>query len=81
MTPEISDHEMMQELSRQVTAIHTCLLGANHGTNDKGLVGKVDEVCKSHYELKRKFYTLVGILVGSGVVSGSIAGILKLVSG
>ena len=59
-------------LDVKVTALHTTLLGQN---GDKGMCGELDTLRSSHSTLKRSFYILVGLLVGAGVISGSILGL------
>ncbi len=72
-----TDRQMLQETHDAMLSMKTCLLGANHGTNDRGLVGKVEDVCKSHYSLTTKFWILVALLVGSGVISGTVIAALN----
>ena len=64
--------------------IKTVLLGAN---GDTGLVGRVDAVIETadklqcaHNDLSGKFKLLVGVLVGSGVLTGGALGLIKLLS-
>ena len=70
--------EKLEIIVERQAIIKTVLLGAN---GDTGLVGKVDDVCKSNNDLNGKFKLLVGVLIGSGVLAGSTAGILKLIGG
>jgi hypothetical protein len=46
-------------------------------TDEKGLCGKVEAQGKELFSLKRAFWTLVGILVGSGVLGVGAYGIIK----
>lgn len=55
------------------------------GTEDTGLVGQVKAVCERqdtqeerHNKLSTRFWLLVGILSGTGVLSGGIWGLLQL---
>ena len=73
----LADHDAIIE-------IHTVLLGAN---GDDGLVGEVkrcavaiQEEVKELSKVKKVVYTLVGILVGSGAITGGAIGIDKLVT-
>ena len=66
--------EGQREIIREQTVLHTVLLGANGA---EGLVEEVKSIAKGYGKLKRNFWTLVGILVGSGVIGGSVAGLLS----
>ena len=77
--------EKLEIIVERQAIIKTVLLGAN---GDTGLVGKVDDVIKTvdklqenHDDLNGKFKLLIGVLIGSGVLAGSTAGILKLIGG
>ena len=59
----------LDETHDAVIQIRTVLLGVN---GDEGLVGIVQQVVKEQSKLKKTVWTLIGILVGSGVISGSI---------
>ena len=52
-----------------VIEIKTVLLGAN---GDCGLCGDVKQLSSSHYRLRKYFWTLIGFLVGSGILAGGI---------
>ena len=67
----LSDRELLEELWREVSKISVTLLGIP-STSDDGLVGNVHHLAKSLSELKRNFYLLVGFLMGSGALVGSI---------
>ena len=60
--PEKTDHDLIVEM-------HTVLLGAN---GSDGLVKEVSKLCERHNKLSTRFYMLVGILVGSGILTASI---------
>lgn len=79
---EKTDHDRIVEL-------HTVLLGADgeggfieevrrQNTENAGalkdLYKKHDNLSNKHNNLSRKFYWLVGFLIGSGILAGSIAG-------
>lgn len=61
---------------QMIQEIFTVLLGVPD-TDDRGLVGLVDYVVKDHNRLKKNFWMLVGILVGSGVIASSVFGLLN----
>jgi len=50
------------------------LIGVN---GDEGLVGEIKDLHRNHNKLKQSFWTLVGILVGSGFIGGGLWGLLK----
>ena len=54
--------------------VNTVLLGTD---GSPGLVKEVTDLAKGHGKLKRNFWILVGILVGSGVVGSGIYGVLN----
>ena len=54
--------------------VNTVLLGAN---GSEGLVDVVKDLAKGHGRLKRNFWILVGLLMGSGVVGSGIYGVLN----
>ena len=75
---EKTQRQLVQETHQGVTELKTVLLGVP-GTEDTGLCGEVkavkltvNGVAKSHGKLKRNFWLLVGTLVGSGVIGGSL---------
>jgi hypothetical protein len=70
-----------------VTVLNTVVLGRN---GDAGLVGafeksrdelnaRMDEACEEQSKFRSKCILIFGILVGSGVLGGSIFGIINLV--
>ena len=78
MTEFTERHEqMLQETHNAVIKISTVLLGAN---GNPGLANKVDEVCQSHFKLRRDFWLLVGILIGTGTIAGTIIGMLNRIA-
>lgn len=65
-----SDHaRILQETHDNMLEVKTVLLGKN---GDPGLCGEVNQVKKSHSTLKRNFWILVGLLIGSGVIASSV---------
>ena len=67
---------MIKGTHDRVIKLDTVLLGAN---SDRGLIGDFQEVQKSHYKLRQRFYILIGVLGGSGVLTGAGFGIAELV--
>lgn len=72
----------LDRIEKRLEQVATVLLGVPD-SGDDGLVGKVNEACESaknlaekHDKLNTRFWILVGILVGSGVIGGSIWGAL-----
>ncbi len=73
--------EAIHDTHDTVIQLKTVLLGAN---GDDGLVGDVKRTSKAiivlnekHNKLNKTLWTLIGILVGSGVLGGSLWGLLK----
>ena len=62
-----SDSQLIEETHSTVIELKTVLLGIP-GTSNGGLVKQVNDVSKSHGRLKRNFWILVGILIGSGLL-------------
>lgn len=50
-------------------------------TLNNGIKKQLAEVCESHYKLKRNTYFIVGVLVGSGAITGGYIGISNLLGG
>jgi hypothetical protein len=63
-----------------VIAIKTVLLGVPD-SDDKGLVGQVNDVCESHSKLKTVVFWLIGILIGSGIIAGTAVGVARAAGG
>lgn len=68
----------LETVDRKLERIATCLVGIPN-TGDTGLVGKVNymeqrQTCfdQGLNRLKRHFWMLVAMLVGSGVLAGSV---------
>ncbi len=53
----------------------TVLLGVN---GKDGLVDEVKSLAQGHGRLKKNFWILVGILLGSGVIGGSAYGLFNV---
>jgi len=69
----MTEQEWREELMTKVNSIHQGLYGVP-GTDDKGLCGEVKRLAEEQSKLKRYFWTLVGVLVGSGVIGAGIWG-------
>ena len=79
---EKTQRQIIQETHDAVLELKTSMVGIP-GTSNGGLVKHVDDVEErvndlgsSHGKLKRNFWLLIGILIGSGVLGGGIYGIL-----
>jgi len=80
---EKTQKQLIQETHETVVQLSTVLLGVQ-GTANGGLVKEVkdvkvsvNELAKSHSKLKRNFWVLIGILVGSGALGGGIYGLIN----
>jgi len=62
-TPE----EMITEIHDKVTRMETVMLGVPD-TDDAGICGEVKNLRKDMNHFKRNFWTLVGLLIVSGVI-------------
>ncbi len=73
---ELNDRELniIQETHDTVIELKVVLLGKN---GDPGLCKKVEQITEDHYKLKRNFWILVGLLVGSGAIAGSVFELMK----
>jgi hypothetical protein len=70
--------DKIDSMAIDVKEIRTVLLGVPD-TDDKGVVGKVNDVCDNHVALKNKVYLAVGLLAGSGILTGTGVGIWQAV--
>lgn len=68
------EHQKLDETHDTVIELRTVLLGAD---GNEGLCAKVEKVAKSHYKLKSYFWILVAFLVGTGIITGGIIGLLR----
>jgi len=66
MTLTKEEKQKLEDVHDKVNTIHTVLLGTN---GDDGLVGEVNRIGKSHFKLKRNFWLLVGVLIGTGILA------------
>ncbi len=74
------ERRVLDETNANGKELKTCLLGA--GGADTGLVGEVKNIKlnhqaleRKHYKLSKTFWIVVGILVGSGVISAGASGL------
>ncbi len=65
-----AEKEIITKTHDKVTELTAILLGSR---GDNGLIGDVRRLANSHYKLRRNFWLLVGVLVGSGVIGAGIA--------
>ena len=70
-----TQRQMIEETHGTVIELKTVILGVP-GTANGGLVKQVNDVSKSHGKLKRNFWILVGLLIGSGILGSGIYGLL-----
>jgi len=68
------ERKKLDETHDTVNKLKTTLVGMN---GDEGLVGDFKKVAESHYKLRRNFYLLLGVLIGSGILTGSIIAALS----
>lgn len=73
---KMTQKELMVDVRERMVRMETVLTGVP-GTDDKGLVGKVSKSCddldatrKKVGRLELKFWLLVGLLVGGGILGG-----------
>lgn len=81
--PNMSPEDAIYDVRERLVRLETVLTGVP-GTDDKGLVGKVNDNCddldatrKKVGRLEVRFWLLVGLLAGSGVLGG--LGIAKVI--
>lgn len=82
--PNMTPEEVIFDVRERLVRIETLLIGVPN-TNDTGLVGKVKDNCedldatrKKVGRLEVKFWLLVGLLTGTGILGGF--GIANLVA-
>jgi hypothetical protein len=75
---ELSDKqfEKIDKVMDSLIEIRTVLLGAP-SEEDGGICGDVKYLKQDHSKLKRNFYALIALLIGLGVIGGSIWGIFR----
>lgn len=76
--------DMIKETHDTVIKLNTVLLGTN---GDNGLCGDVKRVFKmlelqekEHNKLKLVVYSFIGLIMGSGVITGGVFGILQAIN-
>ncbi len=60
-----------EEFKEKQDAMYNVLLGIPN-TDEKGLVFTVNKLCRNHQRLERTVFTMIGILLGSGLIAGGI---------
>ncbi len=70
--------ERLNSQADRIDTLYAIVLGNG---SDKGLVGKVDCISEKHSKLSDWVKILSGILIGSGIIGGSLLGVSKLFSG
>ena len=70
---ELSDEQAkkIDEVLSSIVEIRTVLLGAK-GEEGGGLCAEVKELQADHTALKRNFWMLIALLVGSGILGGGL---------
>jgi len=68
------ENEQLDRIEKKLEQVATVLLGVPD-TDDGGLVEKVKENCQKVDQVNNRLWILIGLLVGSGVIGGSIWGI------
>ena len=77
LAKEVSDFRLKYE--QQLSNLTTTVFGTPNSNG--GIMSRLKVVENGHMNLKNAVIWLVGILVGSGVITGTVFGIEKLVSG
>ena len=67
------DRKMLEAIHEKVIKIEVVLLGAN---GDEGLVGEVQDLKRKYNRLTLGVYTLIGILIGLGLLTTGALGLL-----
>ena len=73
--PEKTQREMIQETHDTVLVLSTKLPFMQEQITETA--DDVEELTKSHGRLKKNFWTLIGVLAGSGVIGSGIYGLLN----
>jgi len=63
------EKDLLTKTHDKVTELTAILLGSR---GDNGLIGDVKRLANSQNKLKRNFWLLIGVLIGSGVISAGI---------
>lgn len=72
-----TNRQLIEETHETVIELKTVILGVP-GTSNGGLVKQVNEISKSNNRLRRNFWILVGLLIGSGIIG---TGVWRLIIG
>ena len=63
------ERDILVKTHDKVIELTVILLGSR---GDNGLIGDVKRLASSHSKLRRNFWLLVGVLIGSGIISAGI---------
>ena len=64
----------MAEDRRKLDALYTSWFGEE---GRGGYIDRFEDLAKSHYALKRKVYVTAAFLAGSGVITGTVLGVIN----
>ena len=67
------DRKMLEAIHEKVIKIEVVLLGAD---GDEGLVSEVQDLKRKYNRLTLGIYTLIGILIGLGLLTSGALGLL-----
>ena len=67
------ERKILEVIQEKVIKIEVVLLGAN---GDEGLVGEVQDLKRKYNRLTLGVYTLIGILIGLGLLTSGALGLL-----
>jgi len=67
------ERKILEVIQEKVIKIEVVLLGAN---GDEGLVGEVQDLKRKYNRLTLGVYTLIGILIGLGLLTTGALGLL-----
>ena len=69
------ENKQLEELTEKVDRVYQGLFGIP-GTEEKGMCGRLNDVCSETATLKRNFFILCAFLVGSGILGAGIWGLI-----
>ncbi len=73
----MTDEEKLEAIYKRVNEIWQGLYGIPE-TEEKGLCGELEKLIQDLNRLSSNFRLLVGILIGSGVLTGSVLGVIQI---
>ncbi len=65
---------ILNDITKRLTRIETAISGYD---GQDGLMRKLEEVSACYKKLNQSFWILVGILIGSGILGGSIVAAMR----